>query len=242
MKKNNFEKIIFELEDAGASKKEAEELSLLSQNISNLLSVERSAVVKNRFLDTFSKREQIKKPFTRKWLVMPLFAVLLLIFLGSYTVVSAQKSLPGESLYPVKILSENVVAVVSPGFKGEILKRRSEEIKTLSKQNNSQNSINLQQTIHNYEKILKGDGGINVKSFEESRKNLEEASKSASLENTKEIEKIILQTKNRQYDIQKGKDYKGRVPMEGYGEHSFFQYQNQNQIQNRINIENPLEH
>lgn len=237
MKNNDFEKIILELEDAGASKKEAEELSLLSQNISNLLKVERSVIVKNQFLGSLTKNQETQASFARKWLVIPLLIVLFIMFLGSYTVASAQKSLPGEPLYPVKILSENLAAAVVPGFKGEILQRRSEEIKTLSQQSSSQNSVNLQKTINSYEKTLREDGGISASNIEESRKNLEEASKSASLENKKEIENVIRQTDNTQQNIQRGTDHgEDNQTQSPSGSSSV-----QEQIQNRTDIENPLD-
>jgi hypothetical protein len=238
MKNNDFAEIILELEDAGASKKEAEELSLLSQNISNLFKVERSVIVKNQFLGSLTKNQETQYSFARKWLVIPLLIILSVIFLGSYTVASAQKSLPGEPLYPVKILSENIAAAVVPGFKGEILQRRSEEIKTLSQQNNSQNSVNLQKTINSYEKTLKEDGGISATNIEESRKNLEEASKSASLENKKEIENVIRQTDNTQQDIQRQTDHNKENSTGGNNGSSSVQ----DQIQNKVNTENPLDH
>lgn len=224
MKNNDLAKTIAEFKEAGASKNEAEELSLLSKNISNLLKIERSETVKNKFLDSLLEREQIRQPFFRKWLVVPILAVLCLAFLGSYTIARAQQSLPGQPLYPVKILSENIAATVVPSFKGEILQRRSEEIKTLSEQNNSQNPQNLQKTINSYEKTLQQDGGISANSLDESRKNLIDASKSASLENKKEIENIIRQTDNSRKDMHESSPAV------------------QEQIQNKVNSDNPLEH
>jgi hypothetical protein len=219
-----------ELESAGASNKEAEELSLLSQNISNLLTVERSASIKNRFLDSLPQEEHTQQSFAKKWLVIPMFAVLLLISVGS--VAYAQKSLPGQPLYPVKILSEDIVVAVVPSFKGEILQRRSEEIKTLSQQNNSQNSVNLQKTINRYEKTLQEDGGINAASIEESRRNLEAASKGATLENKEAIENVIRQTDNTA-----GQDIKKETNHEGNDESSPVQ----EELQNKDSIQNSLD-
>jgi hypothetical protein len=202
MNNNDFEKLILELEETGASKKEAEELSLLSKNISNLFNVKRSAAIKGVFLATVLTREKVINTSVRKWLAIPLLSILLVVILGS-TVASAQKSLPGQPLYPVKILSENAAIAISPRFKGEVLQRRSEEIKALSNRNNSQNSDNLHKTIKTYEKTLQEDGGINIESFEKSKKNLEEASKSANLENIIDIENVIKQTDIKREDIQR---------------------------------------
>ncbi len=194
---NDLENIIKELKQSGASAKEAEELGLLSKNISNLYRFERSQFTKTSFLLHFPGHGEGLR--YSKWLILSFMAIILMLSAGSYTIVDAQNSLPGDLLYPVKRLTENIVSAVNPSFSGQMLKRRSEEIKALSAQNNSSN---LQGTINDYEQTLNKNNKINLRSVEQSAQNLEEASKSASLNNKPEIEKVILQTDNKQKQLE----------------------------------------
>lgn len=196
MNENNLERLIKELKEEGASEKEANELTLFSKNIGNLMEFERSEELKLKFLK--NALVSSKNNFSKKYAFIALFSLLLL--LGFSSVVSAQKSSPGDKLYPVKIASENVLSFINPSFKSEIIKRRSEEIKGLSGKSNSKE---FHQTVQTYEKELNENKGIKIEDIQESRKNLEEAREGSLDENKEDLEKVIIQTKNVQEDLEK---------------------------------------
>ena len=180
---------------SGASEKEAEELSFLSKNFANLYGFERSNSIKEEFLGRRRKTVYISgRLFTGS-----LFG--LILFFLFVSVVSAQNSLPGNPLYPVKRLSENVISTINPSFKNVMLKRRSEEIRALSDTNNSKEMENI---IQSYEKILHDNKKINKQSVSESKKNLEEAEKRVSESNKKGLDNAILETEQFQTEISSG--------------------------------------
>lgn len=194
----DIKKLIEELKTSGASQKESEELSLLSKNLSNLYNFQRSQSLKDKFLyeNMFSdKRFYV----SRKFITIALFSIIFLI--GFASTVGAQNSLPGDPLYPVKIASEKIASTVNPSFKSEILIRRSEEIRELSNKNNP---AGFHQTIEDYQNELKNNN-INKENIEESRKNLEEAQNKSLEENKKDIETVIIQTQQRQQEIDEDK-------------------------------------
>ena len=105
------------------------------------------------------------------------------------TAVAAQKSLPGDSLYGVKRLTEKARTAVDPSFQGEVVVRRSEEVKRLSEEKKESGLI--KQTVNDYEKEAKDLNGINTDKIDESKKNLEEAKQNVSEEDKKEIERVL---------------------------------------------------
>lgn len=192
----NMEKLIKELELSGASDKESEELSLLSKNLSNLYDFKRSDYLKRKFLYGQIRNTSFynhKKAFAVAFLS-------LFLLLGFTLSASAQKSLPGEPLYPLKRLSESAISLVNPSFKGEILQRRSQEIKSLSK---NKNYNNISQTIKDYENNLDDNKSISKEEIESSRKNLEEA-KTDSGSYQDEIQNAINKTEQKQNEEVKG--------------------------------------
>ncbi|MCL6096827.1 MAG: hypothetical protein M1444_04085, partial [Patescibacteria group bacterium] len=194
---NDIDKLIKELKDENIPDKEAEELAFLSKNLSNLYNFERSPVFKNKFLnqDTSFKN----KFFLSKQIFAAAFLSFVLL-LGFTSVVSAQNSLPGQPLYPVKKLSENIFSAINPSFKGEILKRRSEEIKNLS---GKKDGADFHNTVDEYEKELEENKKINPEKMEESRKNLEEAKENSLDEHKKDLERVIIKTESRQDEVEK---------------------------------------
>ena len=193
MTDKNLKKLQEEFIQEGASQKEALDLSLFSKNLSNLYDFKRSDKVKSKFLFGSYSIQASKKAYIGIFLSI----LLLLAFTVS---ASAQNSLPGDPLYPVKRLSENFISFVDPSFKGEILKRRSEEIKSLSQ---TKNYSNIPQAIKDYEKNLNQNKNISEENIEVSKKNLEEArSKSTEFEN--EIEGAIQKTEQKQHEEVKG--------------------------------------
>ncbi len=196
MNEADLKKLKKELKDEGALENEADDLALFSKNLSNLYSFKRSESLKTKFLNQSTKNFN-KNYFSKKIFASAFLSVLLL--LGFVSVVSAQKSLPGQRLYPLKIASENIISALDPSFKSEILKRRSEEIKQLSGENNSNN---LKNAVKDYQEELDHTKKISPKQIVETKKNLEDAQKNTTQENKKEIENAIIQTQNKQEEIQ----------------------------------------
>ena len=175
-------------------------MAFLSKNLSNLYSLKRSDNFKAKFLE----QELVAKNrfFKSKQMFATAFLSLFLL-LGFTSVVSAQKSLPGEPLYPIKRLSENIAETINPSFKNEIVKRRSEEIKELSGKDKSKH---LNEAINDYEKELNDNQKINLENIKQSELNLEEARQSSiSAENKLDIERVLIKTQERQKTIQEVK-------------------------------------
>ncbi len=194
---NDIDKLIKELKDQDIPAKEAEELAFLSKNLSNLYSFERSIGFKTRFLE---QDLIVKNKFfaSRQMFATAFLSVILLLSFSS--IVAAQKSFPGQPLYPVKIASENIASFINPSFKGEILERRSEEIKELS---GKKDGDSFQSLVNEYEKELSENKKINREKIEESRKNLEEARNNSLDEHKKDLERVIIKTEDRQEEIEK---------------------------------------
>src|SRR3989344_159508 len=103
-----------ELKIRGLSQAQADELGEVAGNLRQIGRFSRSEEVKEQFLvSLFGTRKKELVVWPR--LFAPAFAfVLILVVLGTGSVVFAQKSLPGDFLYPVKRLSENVAVSLNP--------------------------------------------------------------------------------------------------------------------------------
>ncbi len=196
---NDLDKLILELKQEGATDKEAEELALLSKNFSNSIKIERSFEIKTKFL----RQKNTSKNFFSLHRQLFAYVLVILFFISFSTLVSAQDSLPGQPLYPVKRISEDIARKVSPSFKGEILKRRSQEVKLLSDPRNKKNSTNLINAIKDYENELSDNKVVNNKIIKESGDNLRDASRVASDGSKLEIEHILRQTEDRRKEVEK---------------------------------------
>ena len=205
MNDNNLKNLIKDLKTEGALEKQAEDFAFLSKNLSNLYSFERSGEFKYKFLEQ-ELLEKNKFFASRQMFATAFFSLILL--LGFASIVSAQGSLFGQPLYPVKIASENIASFTNPSFKGEILKRRSEEIKQLSGKKDGDNFLN---TVNEYEKVLNENKKISLQKIEESRRNLEEARENSLEENKEDLERIIIKTESRQGEV-KGEEDKSESP------------------------------
>lgn len=174
----------------------------LIKELENLQSIKRSDFVKKTFIKHLKERNNKEKrlpffPFlpARMFISSVAFCAVIFILFTGATVVNAQKSLPGEALYKVKRLSENVAVGIKPEFKNEILLRRSKEIKNLAEKKKADSFI--KGTVEEYKNELKDKEKLNPVKIEESQKNLEEARKESSGEDKKEIEKALIQTENK---------------------------------------------
>ena len=202
MNDENLKKLAEELKSEGALENEAEDLALLSKNLSNLYAFERSSDFKAKFLE----QELLTKNkfFISRQKFAAVFLSLILL-LGFTSVVGAQNSLPGQPLYPVKIASENIASFINPSFKDEILKRRSEEIKELS---DKKDGNTFHDVVDEYEKELNENKEINPKKIEESRRNLEEARVNSLDEHKEDIDRVIIKTESRQGEVKGDEDKK----------------------------------
>lgn len=216
MKNDLKEQLIKELESQNVSKEELEGFSDILLKISRVLNIERSYAHKMSFLENLRKSLKEEKKFFLPFRILaPALALVLLLFIFIAGVVNAQKSLPGQPLYPVKRLSENIVKAVNPSFKDEIIKRRSEEIKELT--NQKKDSDLLKKTINDYKDELKEKGKLNPVKIQETKKNLEEAKDKSGEEDKKEIEKAIIQTEDKiiKEDSKEGENKKGNLEKQG---------------------------
>lgn len=214
--RNYRDELLKELSEAGSSEKESKELLEIAFKMSDLSTIRRSYQFKKSFIEKLqschSGLPAVRQGLSRmrtfldsgcalltKMTFPKIFAVsfaVILFFVTFTTVVNAQKSLPGDPLYPVKRLSENVIVAVNPKFKNEVLIRRSEEIKELTEKNKGQNLI--KKTIDEYRNNLQKDGKLNPTKVKESKKNLEDAKENSIEENKEEIEKALNQLENNE--------------------------------------------
>jgi len=194
---NDFEEeLIKELENEGVFAKDREEYTKILNKISMSFEMKRSESFKMSFLSKLSDQDKKKRIFfTAPRIYIPALLFTLLLFILITEVVNAQKSLPGQPLYPIKRLSENIVKTVNPSFQSEILKRRSEEIRNLAQQKN--NSELLKKTLNDYENELKNKNNTNSIKIEESKKNLEDARERTGENSKEEIESVIKKTEDR---------------------------------------------
>lgn len=196
----NLKELIKDLKAEGALEEEAENLAIFSKNLSNLYAFERNDKFKTKFLEQELKERN--KFFVSRQMFATAFLSLILL-LGFTSIVSAQKSLPGQTLYPVKIASENIASFINPSFKDEILKRRSEEIRQLSGKKDGETFHNV---VDEYERELNENKTINPKKIKESRRNLEEAKNNSLDEHKEDIERVIIQTEDRQREVKGDED------------------------------------
>ena len=127
------------------------------------------------------------------FLVRPAFATALSIILltgfAGAVLVSAQSSLPGETLYPVKRISEDVLSSIT-GSKVIKLESRAQEIIILS-QKEDEDSDRLKESVIEYEVTV---AKVEEKVEEEEKKDIEEA-----LEKHKEeFERIYKNSKSKE--------------------------------------------
>lgn len=105
--------------------------------------------------------------FSFRLIPLTLIAALILSFSGGITVFASQKSLPGDTLYPIKIISENVrVSLISPGapkanFRIEQAYKRIKEIKKIQERSDNKKTANalIKQTSRHFNSHI--DDAIN---------------------------------------------------------------------------------
>lgn len=213
---NEFEKQLEqELLEQGISGEELWGLIEFKNKITKLSDTRRSDDFKRSFLQKLEKVGNHGQLYPQRRLFTSALIIAFLILILITGFVGAQKSLPGQPLYPVKILSENLIKTVNPSFKNEILKRRSEEIKSLTEE--KKNSEQINNTINKYEKDLEENKKINPAKIEETRRNLEDARDNSEDEDRKEIEHVIIQTDKKINELNEDEDEKKNEDVKGVG-------------------------
>lgn len=163
------------------SSEETKELIKIANNLKRFSELKLSKNKKEEFLEKINKKEVKASFFWRVFFIPSLtFAVLLLLI--SAPIVLAQKSLPGEALYPLKKISENAATIIKPEVKEEIVVRRSEEVKKLVEEKREQKII--KETLKEYKKEAKKVRHESTRQTEKENRKKEKIEK--SLENLKE--------------------------------------------------------
>ena len=194
--------ILFEeLKTEGASEKEMEELIPVLNKLSAIKKHERPYLLKRKFLE--EETPEIKKSsFLPKWFFAPAIAFSLLLLIGVTSVsYASQKTLPGDSLYPLKRLTENARILVDPGFKNKAIVRRSEEIKKLTEEK-QEKPILINKAIDDFKKEVEDSEKHDADNVQESIENLKEAKRNVSEEEKRQIENVI---KSAEYNRENGR-------------------------------------
>lgn len=111
------DKLPAELRAAGASRQEAEELGRIAVSLIRL-----------------KGREPVVSVKVRHRYRLPLKLSLAItggLLLGGLVVAAAQTVYPGNWLYPVKRVSENLAVAIRPDYRGVVMMRRAQEVKEL---------------------------------------------------------------------------------------------------------------
>ena len=180
-----------ELKIRGLPQAEVEELDQVAESIGQIGRFSRSEEVKEQFLVKLLGARK-KESFAWPRLFAPAVAfVLILILLASGSVVFAQKSLPGDFLYPVKRLSENVAVSLRPELEQEIVVRRSQEVKDLVEQKEDPELVkNTLDDFSEDSQKAKSEGHTNG-NLEEGVRNLEDARERSSESERKQIDETL---------------------------------------------------
>ncbi|HUD11039.1 MAG TPA: hypothetical protein VMS08_01400, partial [Candidatus Saccharimonadia bacterium] len=123
---NDTKQLEAELQQSGASAREAKELSKIARSLHHLSSQEPQ--LSHETYSTIPK--QPIRFRTRRAFAIGLVAAGS-ITMGLAIASIAQTTLPGTFLYPVKQLTENVAVSIQPSYRGTLMMRRAEEVKQL---------------------------------------------------------------------------------------------------------------
>src|SRR3989344_2334034 len=183
--------LVKELRIRGLPPAEAEELGQVATSFGELGRFARSEKVKEQFLVKLLGARK-KQLFAWPRLFAPAVAfVLILLVLGAGSVVFAQKSLPGDVLYPVKRLSENVAISLNPALEQEIVVRRSQEVKDLVEKKEDPELVkNTLEDFSEDSQKAKNKGHANG-NLEEGVRNLEDARERSSEDERRQIDETL---------------------------------------------------
>ena len=192
MKKDEFRR---EVDTMRAPQKEVDDVVALAQVLAGAPRPQRSAAVKQTRLQAILARPV--PPAATLWhrrLGVSLVGLVTILFALAFgTLVHAQQSIPGESLYTVKRWSEGVASTIWPDFKSTLPVRRSAEVQALVKQQRQDVAL-LQETLADYQEevhTMQERSLAPTPHLAESITILEEAKENASSEGKQEIEAAI---------------------------------------------------
>src|SRR3990167_8765328 len=195
-----------ELKIRGLSQAQADELGEVAGSLRQIGRFTRSEEVKEQFLVKLLGTRK-KELFVWPRLFAPTIAfVLILLVLASGSVALAQKSLPGDVLYPIKRLSENIAVSLKPSLEQGIVVRRSQEVLDLVEQKEDPELVkNTLDDFSEDSQKAKSEGHANG-NLEEGVRNLEDARERSSEVERKQIDEALkkLEEKNEDEGSVKG--------------------------------------
>lgn len=159
-----------------------------------------------------SLRLETRRSLLPRVLPKTLALIALMIFISAGVVTSAQAAKPGQALYPIKILSENVYAQVTGNQQFKIERRAQEVIET------SDNGESFDEAIKLYEQTIDEAGDKSKDAQEEEkerlREKLEEQEKlfqeaqEQKPQSKKRLEEILERTRRTRGEVKGQKDKK----------------------------------
>lgn len=182
-------KLLEELISAGATQKEASELTEFVQTLQKP-SLTRSLEFKESQAERLVEKLGKQRNFNIRKLFTPVAIAAASLSVATISAFAAQSSLPGDPLYPVKRLTETVIQTVDPKFQEQLPVRRSAEVESLVQ--NKKSSTLIKQTIEDLNKSRKQSPVINNKDVQN---NLRQAEEKATGETKTEIKKAIEEGK-----------------------------------------------
>lgn len=151
-----------ELQTAGASRAELESLLYIATSLGELKSAEQPQRTRR----------------LRSGLLIGVPSMLGL-FVGMLLVMSAQTVLPGSVLYPVQKLSDNIAIFVNPPYRGIIMMKRADQVKTLVDHHAPSNNVLAALADYQREVVSYKATTANYADFEYCKNSLEQAASTA---------------------------------------------------------------
>ncbi len=173
MKNNDTNSLESQLTQAGASPSEARALAGLSVSLRKLQGTEPQLASINRSRSLFRHA-----PGRRVTTAISSLAVVGTVAIGLAIASIAQTTYPGQLLYPVKRLTENVAVIIQPNYRGVLMMRRAQEVKQLVALHNNPRLINA--TLQSYKQDVAGFKGGSYADFEYCESTLRQAEKMSS--------------------------------------------------------------
>ncbi len=200
----NRDELINELIAAGADPSEAEELANFKDSLKKPM-LERNQSFKLRQVNQISSNLNKPSGFDWRRFIRPFGLALGGLSVAGASVFASQGSLPGESLYPIKRLSETVFEKIKPEFKDEIPVRRSEEVRSLIEKNKNDDAI--KRSLEDYQK--QSSESENKNTIKQAVDNLRKAQEEASEKSKEAIERVLKEGDVKGEQINKESENKG---------------------------------
>ncbi len=180
MGNNDAHSLEAELRQAGASSGEARELAEFARSLHQLKGRE-------------PRLSSVKRPQSRPFAAL-VASVAVVGAIGLAIASIAQNTYPGNLLYPVKRLTENVAVIVEPNYRGVLMMRRAQEVKQLVALHDNPQLINA--TLKSYKNEAADYRGGNYADFEYCESTLRQAETMSSDAERVAIAETIASVKN----------------------------------------------